>query len=147
MFSSYQKLLRITAYVLRLLPSHEWYHNLIGRIIGPTEFDESGRHLQYRVQGEPLITNKNIFWKTYFSKRTSRIAPFCPFIVANDLIRLAGRIKRLVKVGYDLKHLFLLDSRHICMKLFLRHTHVKIHYQVVDYLRAKSLEGYTILKL
>ena len=44
-FSSYQKLLRVTAYVLRLLPSHESYRTVDGRIADPVELDEAERHL------------------------------------------------------------------------------------------------------
>ena len=51
-YSSYQKLLRITEYALRLLPSHECYRNADGSIIDPTELDEAERHLQYLAQGE-----------------------------------------------------------------------------------------------
>ena len=51
--SSYQKLIRTTVDVLRLLPSHEIYRNADGSsIIDPTELDEAERHLQYLVQGE-----------------------------------------------------------------------------------------------
>ena len=50
-FSSYQKLLRVTAYVLRLLPSHESYRTVDGSIADPVELDEAERHLQYLVQG------------------------------------------------------------------------------------------------
>ena len=49
-FSSYQKLLRVTAYVLRLLPSHESYRTVDGSIVDPVELDEAERHLQYLVQ-------------------------------------------------------------------------------------------------
>ena len=49
-FSSYQKYLRIAAYVLRLLPKHAGYCNLDGSITDPTELHEAERHLQYLVQ-------------------------------------------------------------------------------------------------
>ena len=97
-YGSYQKLLRITAYALRLLPSHECYRNADGSIIDPTELHEAERHLQYHVQGESFnaerkdLENKPV-------KRSSRIAPFSPFIGPNRLIRSAGRIKRLVEVA------------------------------------------------
>ena len=55
-FSSYRKLLRVTAYVLRLLPSHESYRNVDGSIADPVELDEAERHLQYLVQGESFNT-------------------------------------------------------------------------------------------
>ena len=44
-YSSYQKLIRITAYALCLLPFHECYRNVNGSIIDPTELDEAERHL------------------------------------------------------------------------------------------------------
>ena len=52
-FSSYQKLLRVTAYMLRLLSSNESYSTVAGSIADPVELhDEAERHLQYLVQGE-----------------------------------------------------------------------------------------------
>ena len=54
-FSSYQKLLRVIAYVLRFLPSHESYRNVDGSIADLVELDEAERHLLYLVQGRPLI--------------------------------------------------------------------------------------------
>ena len=57
-FSSYQKLLRVTAYVLRLLPSHESYRTRDGSIADPVELDEAERHLQYLVQGESFKTER-----------------------------------------------------------------------------------------
>ena len=40
-FSSYQNLLRVTPYVLRLLPSHESYRTVDGSIADPVELDEA----------------------------------------------------------------------------------------------------------
>ena len=57
-FSYYQKLLQVTAYVLRLLPSHESYRNVDGSIADPVELDEAERHLQYLVQGESFNTER-----------------------------------------------------------------------------------------
>ena len=151
-YSSYQKLLRITAYILRLLPSHECYRNTDGSIIDPIELDEAERHLQYLVQGESFTSERKDLLENKHVKRSSRIAPFSPFVGPNGLIRSAGRIKRLVEVDFVkklilLKHPIVLDARHFFVKLFLRHTHVKHHHQGIDYLRAKVQERYTILKL
>ena len=146
-YSSYQKLLRITAYALRLLPSHQCYRNADGSTIGPTELDEAERHLQYLVQGESFNAEGKNLLENKPVKRSNRIAPFSPFIGPNRLIRSAGRIKRLVEVDFDVKHPIVLDARHAFVKLFLNHTHVKHHHQGIDYLRAKVQERYTILKL
>ena len=146
-YSPYQKLLRITAYALRLLPSHECYRNADGSIIDPTELDEAERHLQYLFQGESFNAERKDLLDNKPVKRSSRIAPFSPFIGPNRLIRSAGRIKRLIEVDFDVKYPIVLDASHAFVKLFLKHNHVKHHHQGIDYLRAKVQERYTILKL
>ena len=95
-FSSYQKLLRVTAYVLRLLPSHERYRTVSGSIADRVELDEAERHLQYSVQGESFNTERKDLLDNKSVKKSSRIAQFTPFIVPHGLIRSSGRLRRLV---------------------------------------------------
>ena len=135
-FSSYQKYLRIAAYVLRLLPKHAGYRNLDGSITDPTELDETERHLQYLVQGESFETERKDRLDIRSVKRSNRIAPHSPFIIPNGLIRSSGRIKRLMEVGFNVKYPIILDARHPFVKLFLERTHVKHYYQGVEYLRS-----------
>ena len=145
-FSSYQKYLRIAAYVLRLLPKHAGYRNLDGSITDPTELDEAERHLQYLVQGESFATERKLL-DNKSVKRSSRIAPHSPFNNPNGLIRSSGRIKWLIEVGVNVKYPIILDARHLYLKLFLEHTHVKDFHQGVEYLRSIEQEHYTVLKL
>ena len=109
-YSSYQKLLRITAYALRLLPSHEFYRNADSSIIDPTELDKAKRHLQYLVQGESFNAERKDLLENKSFKRSSRIAPFSPLLGPNRLIRSAGRINWMVEVEFDVKHLIVLDA-------------------------------------
>ena len=146
-YNSYQKLLRITAYALRFLTSHECYRNADGSITDPTDLEEAERHFQYLVQEESFNAERKDLLKNKPVKRSSRIAPFSQFIRPNRLIWSAGRIKRLVEVDFDVKHPIVLDASHAFVKLFLRHTHIKHHRQGFNYLRAKIQERYTILKL
>ena len=146
-FSSYQKYLRIAAYVLRLLPKHAGYRNPDGSITDPTELDEAERHLQYLVQGESFEAERKDLIDNKFVKRSSRIAPHSPFISPNGLIRSTGRIKRLTEVGFNVKYPIILDALHPFVKLFLEHTHVKHYHQGVEYLRSIVQEHYTVLKL
>ena len=57
-FSSYQKLLPVSAYMLRFLPSHESYRIVDVSIADPVELDEAERHIQYVVHGESYNTEK-----------------------------------------------------------------------------------------
>ena len=111
-FSFYQKYLRIAAYVLRLLPKHAGYRNLDGSITDPTELDEAERHLQYLVQGESFETKIKDLLDNKSVNRNSRIAPQSPFLSPNGLIRSSGRIKWLMKVGFNVKYPITLDARH-----------------------------------
>ena len=70
-FSSYQKYLRIAAYVLRFLPKHAGYRNLDGSITDPTELDEAERHLQYLVQGESFEAERKDLLDNKIVKRSS----------------------------------------------------------------------------
>ena len=86
-FSSYQKLLRVTAYMLRLLPSHGIYRTTDGSIASPVQLDETERHIQYLIHGESFNTEKKDLVDNKSDKRSSRIAQFTPFIVPRGLIR------------------------------------------------------------
>ena len=94
----------------------------------------------FNAERKDLRENKSV-------KRSSRIAPFSPFIGPNRLIRSAGRIKRLVEIDFGVRHPIVLDARHTFVKLLLSHTPVKRHHQGINYLRAKVQERYTISKL
>ena len=52
-----------------------------------------------------------------------------------------------MEIDFDTKHPIVLDAQHTFVKLFLRHTQLKIHPQGIDYLRSKVQERYAILKL
>ena len=86
-FSTYQKYLRIAAYIVRLLPKHAGDRYLDGSITEPTELDETERHLQYLVQGESFETERKDLLDNKSVKRSSRIAPHLPFLSPQWLIR------------------------------------------------------------
>ena len=146
-FSSYQKLLRVTAYVLRPIPSHESYRTKNGSIADPVELDEVKRHLQYLVQGESFNTERKDLLDNKSVKKSSRVAQFTPFIGPHGLIRSSGRLRRLGEIDFATKHPIVLDARHTLVKLFRRHTHLKNHHQGINYLRSKVQESFAILNL
>ena len=138
-FSSYQKLLRVTAYVLRLLPSNESFRTVDGSIADPAELDEAVHHPSTWFKESPLIMKERIFLTTNPLKSAAALLAL--------LIRSSGRLRRLVEIEFDTRHLIVLDARHTFVKLFLRHTHLNDHHQGIDYLRSKVQERYAILKL
>ena len=63
-FGSYQKFLRIIAYILRLLPSHECYRKIDGSIIDPTEFVKPSAICSISFKENLFLPKKKISWKT-----------------------------------------------------------------------------------
>ena len=63
-YSSYQKLLRITASALRLLPSHECYCNADGSVIDPTELQKPSVISSILSKESHSMQRENISWKT-----------------------------------------------------------------------------------
>ena len=144
-FSFYQKLLRVTAYVLRILPSNESYRTVLGSIADPVELDEAERHHQHLVQGESFYTERKCLLDNKSVTKSSRIAQFSPFIGPHGFISSSGRLRRLAEIDFDPKHPIVVDAPHTFVKLFLRHTQLKNHRQGIDYLRSKVQERYAIL--
>ena len=145
--SSYPKLLRVTAYMLCLLPSHEKYSTVDGSIADPVELDEAERHLQILVQGESFNTERRNLLDNKSVKMSSRIAQSTPFIGPHSLIPPPGRLLRLTEIDFDTKHPIVMDAPHTFVKLFLHHIHLKNHHHGIDYLQSKIQEIYAIFKL
>ena len=118
-FSFYKKILRVTGYVLRLLPSHESFRTVDDSIADPAELNKAARHLQYLVQGESFNTERKDLLDNKSVKRRSRIAQFTLFIGPHGLIRSSGQPQRLVEIDFDTKHPIVRDARHTFVELFL----------------------------
>ena len=81
--------------------------------------------LSFETKRKDLLDNKSAKW-------SMRIAPHCLFFSPNWLIRSSGRVKWLMKNGFNVKYPIILDASHQFVKLFLEHTHVKhYHYEGV----------------
>ena len=118
-YSSFNKPVRITAYLLRILPKHASYRTPDRIICNPDELRVAEAKLQFLMQSESFPVEQKLLFDGKQINKKSRIAPFSPFIGPNALIRSTGRLKRLVEADYDLKHPIILDSRDPAVKLFL----------------------------
>ena len=88
-----------------------------------------------KTKRKALHDNKSV-------KNSSRIAQFTTFNEPHGFLHSFGQFRGLVKVKvhFDTMHPIKLDARHTFVKLFLRHSYLKNHNQVVDYLRSKVQE-------
>ena len=146
-YSSYPKLLRIVAYVLRILPRHATYRSVDGNIVDPEEVTAAEKKLQLLAQAESFPTE---LMQLHSSKKISKgspIAAYLPFVGPCGLLRSSGRTKRFTDLEFNLKHPIILDGRHPLLYVFLRHMHLKNHHEGNDYLLALVQQQYAVLKL
>ena len=146
-YSSYEKLLRIVAYMLRLLPKNESKPTDNGFITDPAELDDAQQRLFHLVQLESFDTEIKCLLKSSPFNKSSKIAEFSSFIGPNGLLRASGCTKQLDVATFDMKHPILLDSRHPLVRLFLENFHRNQCHQGVEYLRALIQQEYAIVKL
>ena len=134
-YGSYEKLLRIVAYV-RLLSKNRVYRTNSGVIIDPAELENPEQRLLYLTQAESFHAEKSNLLKPIPLGKTSKIVRFSHFIGPNGLLRASGRTRLLETATFDVKHPILLDARHPPVRLFSEHLHSQHCHQGVDYLRA-----------
>ena len=146
-FSSYAKVLRIMAYVMRVHPKHKPFRTMDKSLQDPFEMDIAQQKVQYLAQGESFPGIRKQLLENKCISRSSPLLQYSPFVGSAGLIRSTGRIQRLEEVAFDMKHPILLDARQPVVTLFLSHLHCSHHHQGVDYLRAVVQQKYGILKL
>ena len=147
-YGSYEKLLRIAAYVLRLLSRNKDHKTNSCVITDPAELENSEQRLLYLTQAESFHAEKsnNLLKSTPLSK-SSKIVRFSPFIGPNGLLPPSGRTRLLETATFDVKHPILLDARHPLVRLLLEHLHSQHCHQGVDYLRALVQQRFAVVKL
>ena len=146
-YCSYEKLLRIVAYMLRLLNKNCFYRCPSAAITDPAELEHAEQRLFYIAQSESFLSEKSNLLKSSPLSRTSKIAQYSPFIGPNGLIRASGRTKQLNVATFDVKHPVVLDGRHPLVRLLLEHLHKNHYHQGVDYLRALVQQRFAVVKL
>ena len=128
-YCSYEKLLRIAAYVLRLLPRNSEYRTDTGAIMDPAELDNAEQRLFYLTQAESFQVERSNLLKSTPLSKTSKLVQFSPFIGPNGLLRTSGRTRNLDCATFDVKYPILLDARHPLVRLLLEYTHVRHCHQ------------------
>ena len=118
-YSSFEKLLLVVAYLMRLIQKNEAYRSETGTITDPSELENAQTKLFYLVQLESFPIEKKLLLKNSPLSGSSKILQFSPFIGPKGLLRATGRTKQLDVSSFDSKHPVSLDSRHPVTRLFL----------------------------
>ena len=105
-YCSYEKLVRIAAYGLRLLPKNSEYRTITGAIMDPAELENADQRLFFLSQAESIQVEKSCLLKSTPLSKTFQTCPISSFIGPNGLFRASGRTKNLDVATFDVKHSF-----------------------------------------
>ena len=93
-FSSFLKLQRVVAFMLRLSPKHRPYRNKVKEIADPVELETAKQRLLLISQKESFEAEYLLLSCDKTVQKSSRIAQYAPFMGPAFLIRSTGRIRR-----------------------------------------------------
>lgn len=126
-FSSINKLVRVTAYVLRFIKN--WNNKKFGRsleigTLTSRELQVSQtlilRHVQFYsfpIEITALSSGKNL-------PSNSKLLSLRPFLGSNGLLRVGGRLEN-ANIGYDQKHQILLPKSHHVTRMIITDHHLR----------------------
>ena len=146
LYSSFDKLKRILALVLRLLPKSKRLP-VSSRQPSADELARAERSLFFLAQRESFSEEIGLLSADASVKPKSRLAPMSPFIGFDGLVRSKGRLSRLTSIPFESRHPVLLDSRHPAIHMFLQAQHCEHHHEGTEYLRSVICQRFWILRL
>jgi len=142
-FSSYMKLVRITAWIFRFLRNCRSKQRLYSDLTAD-EIVKAKEYWILTVQRQCFPEEIKAIQNEMPLPTKSKIARFNPFMQDN-LLRLGGRLQ-FANVPCDTKHPILLDGTHPFVKLLIQYTHVRLHHLGVRIVLSELRTSFWILR-
>ncbi|GFT62106.1 integrase catalytic domain-containing protein, partial [Nephila pilipes] len=124
-YSSYTKLLRVIAWILRFLHNCRNEQSFLFELTAE-ELQKAKDYWILNVQQQCFHVEMEALKNNRPSPTTSKIARFNPFL-KNNQIRLGGRLQ-FVPLSTDVRHPLLLEGNHPFVLLLIKNTHVRLHH-------------------
>ncbi|XP_076245382.1 uncharacterized protein LOC143185936 [Calliopsis andreniformis] len=135
-FSSYNRLIRVTAYCLRFIsnirklqdlkPTVDDKHDSISsKILNVKELEIARKVLLKLAQRDTFATELHTLRQTKTVSKSSRLRSLNPFLDPDGLIRLGGRLAN-AKLSYDERFPIILYSKHPLTDLIILHEHSQL---------------------
>ena len=142
-YSSYWKLLRVTAWIFRFIRNVRRGHQSSGELTA-SELTQARMYWIKAVQKECFAAELDALQRNVDLPRDSKISQFNPFL-DNGLIRLGGHLQ-FTDLSRDTSHPLLLDGKHHFVSLLIWHTHVRHHHLEVRIILSELREEFLILR-
>lgn len=142
-FSSYWRLLHVTAFVLRFVKAlkDKIRH---ATTLTASELQVARTYWIKRVQEERFTIELAALRKGEQLPKTSKISRFNPFL-DEGLIRLGGRLQ-CADLPNTEKHPVILDGSHHFTQLLIKHTHIRLHHLGVRIVLGELRQEFWILR-
>ncbi|GFT55029.1 integrase_H2C2 domain-containing protein [Trichonephila clavipes] len=126
-FSSLQKLLRVTSWVLRFVHNIRNRFNKRSDDLSTEEIDGAEKFWIQLVQRDAFAEEVNCLRASKLLLKTSVILEFNPFLDSNELIRFGGRLQKS-KFSYLQKPPIILPAKHYFVNLIVQDSHEKVFH-------------------
>lgn len=123
-YSSYTKLIRVTASILRFIKSCKQRKNRFGGPLTALELQAAKRSIVKQVQREVFDVELRQLKEAKTIDSNSKLLCLNPILDENGIIRVGGRIGKSA-ASYDIKHPMVIPSRYQLTELIIRHQHLK----------------------
>ena len=140
-FSSWTRLIRTTAWVIRFLYNIR-KKKFDRNPLRPFELLDAERMWWQKVQRECFSEEINRLMSTTPIQPGSRLSAFMPFLDENNILRVHGRVEYCNALPYSTKFPVILDSKHPFTRLLVNHYHLKAHHQGVETVISNLREKY-----
>ncbi|KAG8175332.1 hypothetical protein JTE90_007580 [Oedothorax gibbosus] len=142
-YSSYTKLLRVTAWILRFVPNCKSQQRLSSDLTSD-EFERAKTYWIRTVQQQCFAAEIEAAKNAKPLPAKSKTSRFNPFLKDN-ILRLGGRLQ-FANISTETKHPIFLDGSHPFVKLLIRHTHVRRHHMGVRIVLSELRSNFWILR-
>jgi len=144
-FSSWSRLIRATAYVLRFV------NNLKDKVKRTGSLDLEELHMAEllwwkKVQLDSFPSVVKLIGGGKQLGRDSKLKQLTPIIDSDGVLRVKGRLNNANFVGMDVKSPVILDPKHLYTRLLIMNVHHKFHHQGQETVLNELRQNYWILK-
>ncbi|GFR23951.1 integrase catalytic domain-containing protein [Trichonephila clavata] len=143
-YSSYTKLLRVTAWILRFVHNCKSHLRIIHEL-NCNEIEKAKDYWIQTVQRQFFSAEINALKEERpLQKKKSKISCFNPFF-KDDYLRLGGRLQ-FSDIPFDTQNPLIRDGNHSFVHLLIQHTHKRLHHLGVRIVLSELRSTFWILR-
>ncbi|GFR08915.1 integrase catalytic domain-containing protein [Trichonephila clavata] len=143
-YSSYTKLLRVTAWILRFVHNCKSHLRIIHEL-NCKEIEKAKDYWIQIVQRQCFSAEINALKEGRPLQKKSKISCFNPFL-KDDYLRLGRGRLQFSDIPFDTQHPLILDGNHPFVHLLIQHTHMRLHHLGVRIVLSELRSSFWILR-